>query len=213
MKNLVSTLALLVGVTGVASAQVLPVQQDPKLSLHVMVGVFAPVLPVVSIADGRNPSVELESATAVAAELNYRLGARIEIYGGITHVRSRMNHSSAMELEGPGRPSSPVNVFTPTGGFLLRFRLGNLFVQPTVRLGAGIKFYEFNILEVTDGVQDFTGDIGIGIESIGGPVFVTAEARWMPSQFDPAFLPIRTTTSPKQLQNDWVFLLGVKFGL
>ena len=62
-------------------------------------------------------------------------------------------------------------------------------------------------------MQDFTGDVGMGIESIGGPVLFTAEARWMPSSFDPAFLPIRTTTSPKQRQNDWVFLLGVKFGL
>ncbi len=62
-------------------------------------------------------------------------------------------------------------------------------------------------------MQDFTGDIGIGIESIGGPVSFTAEAQWMPSSFHPAFLPIRTTTSPKQLQSDWLFLLGFKFGL
>ena len=213
MKNLVSTLVLLVGVTGVASAQVLPVLQHPKLSLHTMFGVFAPILPVVAIADGQNASVELESATAVAAELSYSLGTWIEIYGGITHVRSRMNHSSAMELEGPGRPSSPVNMFTPTGGFLLSAQLGGLGVKPVLRLGAGVKFYEFNILEVTDGVQDFTGDIGIGIESIDGPVSFTAAARWMPSSFDPAFLPIRITTSPKQQQNDWVFLFGVKFGL
>ena len=66
---------------------------------------------------------------------------------------------------------------------------------------------------VTDGVQDFTGDFGIGIGSIGRPVSFTAEARWMPSSFDPAFLPISTASSPKQLQNDWLFLLGFTFEL
>ncbi len=142
MKNLVSTLALLVGVTGVASAQLLPIQREPKLSLHTMVGVFAPILPVVSIADGQNASVELESGSAVAAELIYslgtRLGGQVALYGGVTHVRSRMNHSSAMELDGPFRSTSPVNVTTPTLGFLYRRQVGDLDVQPMVRLGVGV---------------------------------------------------------------------------
>lgn len=217
MKNLVSTLALLVGVTGVASAQLPPTQREPKLSLHTMAGVFAPILPVVSIADGQNASVELESGSAVAAELTYslgpRLGGQVALYGGFTHVRSRMNHSSAMELDGPFRSTSPVNVTTPTLGFLYRRQVGDLNVQPTLRLGVGVKFYEFNILEVQGGVQDFAGDVGIGITSVGGPVSFTAEARWMPSGFDPAFLPISTASSPKQLQSDWLFLLGFTFEL
>ena len=143
MKNLVSTLALLVGVTGVASAQLPQIQREPKLSLHTMAGVFAPILPVVSIADGQNASVELESSTVVAAELGYRLitlsgDKRVVVYGGMTHIRSRMNHSSAMVLDGPARPSSPVNMFTPTGGFKLHWPLGGLSVEPTLRLGAGV---------------------------------------------------------------------------
>ena len=55
MKSLVSVLGLLLGISGVASAPLSAVQQggnQGKVSLRTSVGVFAPILPVVSIANG-----------------------------------------------------------------------------------------------------------------------------------------------------------------
>ena len=220
MKSLVSVLGLLLGISGAASAPLSALQQggdQGKVSLRTSVGVFAPILPVVSIANGLNPSVELESSSAIEVELGYDVygeNTQVTIYAAMTHIRSRMNHSSAMNLKPPARPSSPVNLFTPTGGFLITTTLGSLGIRPTLRLGVGVKFYEFNIIEVPDGVQDLTGDFGIGVVSaVSGSASLTAEARWMPSSFDPAFLPVSTATSPTQPQNDWVFMLGLKFGL
>jgi hypothetical protein len=218
MKYLICAFVLLLGTAGFASAQTAPETQQTQSawSINAMVGTFAPTLSLIPIADGRNASVELESSTAFAAELAFRLesliGDWISVYGGMTHIRSRMNHSSALELDGPWRPSSPVNVFTPTGGFFLQRSVG-LLIEPRLRLGAGVKFYEFNILEVENGVQDFTGDIGLAFVSSGGPVAFVAEARWMPSAFDPAYLPIRTLSADKPFQNDWTFMLGFGFSL
>ena len=221
MKGLVSVLGLLLGMSGV-SVPLSAVQQggdQGKVSLRTSVGVFAPIRPVVSIANGLNPSVELESSSAIAVELDYDFyqfgdNTQVAAYAAMTHIRSRMNHSSAMDLEPPARSSSPVNLFTPTVGFLIQTTLGSLAIQPTLRLGVGVKFYEFNIIEVTDGVQDLTGDFGIGLVSaVSGTASFTAEARWMPSSFDPAYLPLSTATSPTPRQNDWVFMLGFEFGL
>ena len=216
MKSIVATLTLLAGAAGAAPAQVLPQQLSSKVHLSAMAGMFAPILPVVAIANGVNASVELESSSAVAVEFSYGLttgASPIAAYLGLTHIRSRMNHSSALVLNGPSRASSPVNLFTPSLGFLIQHQFGNLRIQPRLRLGVGVKFYEFNIAEVPDGVQDFTGDVGIGVVAGDGPVSFTAEARWMPSSFDPAFLPVSVIGTEKQFQNDWAFLLGLRFGL
>ncbi len=207
MKRLISALALFViGNVSVASAQ-------EGLRLQTSVGVFVPTLPVVAIANGQDASVELESGSAAIASLEMGFGDMLSVYGSFALIRSRMNHSSALELEGPWRPSSPVNIYTPTGGIILSPRISSLGFRPTLRLGAGVKFYEFNILEVPNGVQDPTGDIGIGITGGQQPVSFTAEARWQPSQFDPAYLPIRLATAPKQTQNEWLFTVGFKFQL
>lgn len=218
MKTLVSALALLAGLAAVATAQVLPGMPQPapletKLGLRAYVGAFAPVLPLVAApADYIYASVELESGSAVGFEFDYALGGSLRAYLGIAHARSRVNHSSLMVIQGPFRDESPVGLFAPTLGLIIAPRLGSHDVRPTLRLGGGVKFYDFDLVEVTGGVQDPTADLGVGLMAGTHPVAFTAEARWLLSQFDPAYLPVRVIGAKKQLQDDLVFQLGLRFG-
>ena len=86
-----------------------------------------------------------------------------------------------------------------------------LFVRPTVRVGFGVKFYDFQLREIPNGVQDPMGDVGLGVLREEGTMSFMAEARWMPSRFDPAFLPVPVVSGGSQLQNDWVFQIGFRF--
>jgi len=213
MRSVLGALALQAGLAGVIWGQEAPAAASmPRTSINAYVGLYAPVLPLVAIQNGRDASIALESAPSVRFELSYQFSSKLGVYGGLTHARSQVNHSTAMVLEGPARAESPVGVFTPTLGFVWT-PLGSSRVGPVVRLGGGVKFYDFSLVEVKNGVQDLAGEFGIGVTGGTGSVRLLAEARWMPSQFDPAYLPVRVAESKKQPQNDWVFQLGARFGL
>ncbi len=219
MKTLVSALALLAGLAAVAPAQGLPQIPQPaagqtKVGLRTYVGTFAPVLPLVAApASLTYASVELESGSIAGFEFDYALKSSLRAYFGLAHARSRVNHSSLMLLQGPYRDESPVGLFAPTLGVIFAPQIGVRDVRPTLRLGAGVKFYDFDLIEVKNGVQDPTADIGIGVMAGTHPVAFTAEMRWLLSQFDPAYLPVRVIGTKKQLQDDLVLQLGMRFGL
>jgi hypothetical protein len=214
MKSVLGALSLQLGLAGAVWGQAAPASEVsiPKVTVTAYVGVFAPVLPVIAIKNGRDASIALQSSPAVGIELAYHFSAALGIYGGLTHVRSQINHSTAMVLVDPPSAESPVGVFTPTGGLVWSPQLWNWQVRPTFRIGAGAKFYDIALVEVKHGVQDFSGDLGFGLMGTSGGVTLVAEARWMPSQFDPAYLPVRIVEGKKQFQNDWVFELGAKLG-
>ena len=219
MRSVLGALALQVGLAGAVWGQQAPTQEAPvaavwfpRVSVSAYVGVFAPILPVVAIKNGTDASIALESSPAMSIELGYHFSPSLGMYGGVTHARSHINNSSAMVLDDPSRAETPVGIFVPTGGFIWSPRLWNWLVRPTFRFGAGVKFYDIGLLEVKHGVQDFAGDLGIGLMGSSESVTLVAEARWMPSRFDPAYLPVRVVGSKKQFQNDWVFQLGAKLG-
>ena len=222
MKRIVGALALFAGVDGTASAQTAPAGPpaapgQSHLGLSVYVGTFAPILSLVSFQNGVDPDVRLDPASSIGGELTWALrkfGIR-GIYAGATHVRTRINHSSAMTFTGTDEQRmaySPVNITSPTFGLIFAPEPWWLFFTLTIRLGGGVKFYDFQMREVANGVQDPIADIGFGVlkESSHALAFM-AEARWMPSKFDPAFLPVPIVTGEPQLQNDWVFQLGFRF--
>lgn len=221
MKQLVSAVALLAGFAVGAPAQVMPpLPQAPppsKVGLRALVGAFAPVLPLVATPPNLTfASVELESGAVAGIEVDYItnfLNGGLRAYLGLTHARSRVNHSALMTLNGPARPDSPVGVFTPSLGVMIAPQVGNRDVRPTLRVGAGVKFYDFDLVEVENGVQDPMLDLGLGLMAGTHPVAFTAEARWWLSQFDPKFLPVRVIGEEKQFQNDLVFQVGFRFGL
>jgi hypothetical protein len=219
MRSVLGVLALQLGLAGAVWGQEAPVQAAPasevwfpRVSVTASVGVFAPVLPVIAIKNGTDASIALESSPAVGIEFGYHFSPSLGIYAGLTHARSFINHSTAMVLTDPPRAESPVGVYVPTGGFVWSPTVGNWLVRPMIRLGAGAKFYNFALVEVKHPVHAVSGDLGLGLMGSSGSVTLVAEARWMPSQFDPVYLPVRVAESKKQLQNDWVFQLGAKLG-
>lgn len=202
-------LSLSLAVAGTARAQQSPPQQSP-VTIRPGVGLFAPLMPLVSVDDGENPDVELQPGGSAGIELGVPIEAWVEAYGGLSAVFTRIdNASSILELRDVDAfTSSRVNLYLPTAGVLLRPMPGS-DVQPVIRLGAGAKLYAIDLFDVDDIVTDFTGDVGLGITAEAGPsLSITAEGRWLPSSFDPAFLPIRLPESglqSNQFQNDWVF--------
>jgi len=221
MKNVVSALALLAGISTAGWTQASPPVENgstaSRWGFATYVGTFAPILSLVAIQNGKDADVRLQSAPSIGAELTFAFNQIMSIYGGATHVRSRVNHSTGMTLIGADERSqadSPVGITSPSMGFLFSPQLGSLAFRPTIRIGGGVKFYDFALREVKNGVQDPMADLGLGIVADGsGSVSFTAEARWTPSSFDPKFLPVPLIAGKQQLQNDWVFHLGLKFGL
>jgi hypothetical protein len=204
MKRITTAIALLLGAPGVLAAQV---RITPTL------GAFQPMLPVVSVADGRNPDVELESAPAVGLELGVspRRAPWLQVYGALTYTTPRLYLSGAMESQPVNGASARATLLIPTAGVLLSPAVRGLPVRPTLRLGAGAKSYTFDLVEQRNRVTDFSGDLGVGFTTgRPGPVSFTAEARWLPSRFDARNLPVRATGGHEQDQNDWMFQIGMR---
>lgn len=206
MKRTILALALLAGAAQTADAQSI-------LRIKPYVGAFEPMLPVVSVADGRNPDVELESAPAVGLELEAaprRLGW-LHLYGGLTYTTPRLYLSGAMQSQPANGTSVRSTLLIPTAGAIVAPRVGGLPVRPTLRLGLGAKRYTFDLAEQREAVTDLTGDLGLGFATDGpGPASFAAEARWLPSRFDARNLPIASTGGNEQDQNDWMFQLAVR---
>lgn len=195
---------LLLGVAGTASAQ-------GGLRIHASAGAFTPMLPLVSVDDGQNPDVELESAPAVGLELGFAPRSWATLYGGLTYAQPRLVLSGAMETSSANGTSVRTTLLIPTAGVMLSAPLGGSGLRSTLRLGLGAKSYGFDLAEQDDRVSNLTGDLGLGLAAGEGAVSMAAEARWLPSTFSATSLPIRTTGGTDQDQNDWTFQLAVRF--
>lgn len=182
------------------------------LRLKPYVGAFAPMLPVVAVDDGHDPDVEMQSAPAVGLELEAVPAAWLRVYAGVTYTAPRLSLSGAMVSNPVNGASAATSLLIPSAGVILAPRVGRLAVRPTLRLGAGAKRYHFDLVERHGAVTDFTGDLGVGVTAADdGPVGVSAEARWLPSRFDAANLPVPVVAARRQDQNDWLFQLSFRF--
>lgn len=206
MNRLLSTLVLLLCSQASAAAQ-------GGIRITPYVGSFEPMFPMVSVADGLNPDVELSSAPLVGVEVAGALARFpwLHAYTGIAHTAPRLHLSGAMESAPANGPSVRSRILVPTAGIVLSPRLGNLPFRPTLRLGGGVKSYTFDLAEQRSRVANFTGDVGFGAAAAwpGGPG-LSAEARWLPSRFNARNLPIRSDGGERQEQNDWVFQIGLR---
>ena len=204
MIRYLGVLALVFGVAGTAPAQ-------SALRISTSAGSLVPMLPLVSVNDGQNPDVELQSAPAVGLELGFAARSWATVYGGLTYASPRLVLSGAMETRPVDGPSVRTNLLIPTAGVQLSRQLGATSVRPSLRLGLGVKSYTFDLYDQDDRVTRLTGDLGLGISAGEGPVVMSAEARWLPSTFSARSLPIRATGGTGQDQNDWMFQLGFRF--
>ena len=214
MKKLILTLALLFGASSVAMAQ------DGAVSIRPHMGVYAPAYALVQIDDGYHSHFEMGAGPLVGLGIDVNvLRPWVNLYGNFTGAFSRLHHSPVMELRDVDNPaSSRANIYMPTVGLFLAPAigqiipaLGDLPIQPTVRLGLGAKLYDFDLWDRRGGlVSDFTGDLGFGFLTGAGPVSYSVEARWAPSTFDAQMLPIRAYGNTDQTQNDWFFQMGMQ---
>lgn len=125
MKRTILALALLAGAAQTAQAQ-------SALRIKPYMGAFQPMLPMVSVADGRNPDVELESAAAVGLELEVaprRLGW-LHLYGGVTYTTPRLYLSGAMQSQPANGTSVRSTLLIPTAGLLVAPRVGGCRCAP-----------------------------------------------------------------------------------
>lgn len=205
-------LALVALAAAALSASTLSAQ---SLAVRPHLGTFAPLTPLVAIGDGYNSDIELSAAPAYGIALDVELAPALSIYGGLQATFTRLNHSGVLELRDlDGESSSSVILLMPTGGILYSPALGTSAIRPTMRLGAGVKLYDFDLYDVKKLTWSLAGDAGLGFSAGNGPIALTTEARWLPSRFDARTLPLRVIGGEMQNQNDWLFSVGfsVKLG-
>ena len=204
MKRFFGVLALVFGLAGTASAQ-------SALRINTSVGTFAPMLPLVSVADGLSPDVELQSAPAATLELGFAARSWATVYGGVTYAQPRLALSAAQSTDPQDGATARGTLLIPTAGVLLSRPRAPGALHPTLRLGVGVKSYGFDVVGHDDRITALTGDFGLGLAAGDGPFSVMAEARWLPSRFDASELVDRASGSTDQDQNDWLFQLGFRF--
>ena len=134
----------------------------------------------------------------------FSLGA---IYGGVAGSFSSLEHGANLGVAaGPG--SSGATLILGTAGVLLEASDWFANIRPTLRLGAGVKYYNFT----TEGASSYaspTADIGAGFRGGAGAIEVAGEMRVMPSAFDQGKLPLRGLSPQDQRQLDVLFTVGV----
>lgn len=204
--RLAPVLAAATVLAGAASAQ----EASPgDWRLGATAGMYAPRSALILSADGDN--TRLGAAPAFGLELQYLASRRVAVYGGGQLAFSRITLGSAIVPSVTG-PSDQVMLLAATGGVLLTIPaegwLGE-HLQPTVRLGGGVKWYSLDLAGARDQWRA-TADLGVGFRGVGaGPLEISAEVRYLPSSFSQGRLPIRGIAPQDQRQNDLLLSIGV----
>jgi hypothetical protein len=193
-----------------AIAQAMPPSTSPW-RIGASAGGWVPFAALIRAADAFD--TRLEPGPAFALEPRYLVSDALSIYVNGTAAFSTIRLGSSIRPEIKG-PSDLVVLAAGTAGLMLAGDgwLGEN-LQPTLRLGGGIKWYRFDMLE-SEGQVRPTADLGVGLRGVGsGPIEVTAEVRYLPSSFDQARLPTRGIAAQDQRQTDVVFSIGIAIRL
>ena len=129
------------------------------------------------------------------------------LYAGVAGSFSTLEHGANLGVvAGPG--SSGATIILGTAGLVLEAPDWFDNLRPTLRLGGGLKAYSFT----TEGASSYTGvtgDFGVGFRGGAGAIEISGEARYLPSAFDQAKLPLRGLVPQDQRQTDLLFTVGV----
>ena len=129
------------------------------------------------------------------------------IYAGVAGSFSTLEHGANLSVSaGPG--SSGATIILGTAGLMFEARDWFDNLRPTLRLGGGVKMYNFTMNGASSFVS-FTGDVGVGFRGGTGPLEIGGEIRFLPSTFDQAKVPLRGFTPQDQNQSDLLFSIGV----
>jgi len=170
-------------------------------------GAWIPLSPLIRTADAFD--TRLGAAPAFSVQPEFIVASEVSLYASGTAAFPALRLGSSMR-PGVVGPSTTVIVIAGTTGLMLTGDgwLGE-YVQPTLRLGGGFKWYGFDLTD-TDNQLRPTADAGIGFRGIGsGPIEVTAEVRFLPSSFDQAKLPTRGIAPQHHRQNDLALVIGI----
>lgn len=190
-----------------ASGQPAPQQQigQDAWRLTAAIGAWSPRNALILAADNRH--TRLGAGTAASLDVQYEWMSTLSLYGQGMAAFSTLDGGSSIASAAAG-PSNQVTVLGATGGLVLAGPWW-LRVQPTLRIGGGMKGYMFDL----DGAETQwrpTGDFGIGFRGTGsGPIEMMAEVRYFTSSFDQAKFPTRGITAQIQRQNDLMLTVGV----
>ncbi len=178
-----------------------------KWRIGAATGAYAPFSSLIETVDARD--THLAAGPSFSLDVQYHAHEYVSVYANGLVAFGTITLGSAIRPTVLG-PSDRVTLMGGTAGVLLAPGNGfNEHIQPTLRVGGGIKLYRFDLIE-TDNQARPTLDVGLGLRGIGlGAIDVTAEVRWLPSSFDQAKLPIRGISPQDQRQNDLVFAIGV----
>ena len=170
-------------------------------------GAYVPFSALIRAADADD--THLRAGPAFSLESQYQVLDPISLYanGLVAFGTIRLGSSIRPAVVGP---SDQVMLMGGTAGVMLAPDgwLGP-HVQPTLRLGGGVKWYSFDLTDAESRIRP-TADIGIGFRGVGiGAIEVMAEVRYLPSSFDQGMLPTRGIAVQDQHQNDIAFSIGV----
>jgi hypothetical protein len=149
----------------------------------------------------------LSPGATFGLDVQYSAFSLGSVYGTVAGSFSTLEHGANLGLAaGPG--SSGATLILGTAGVLLEASDWFANIRPTLRIGAGMKYYNFT----TEGASSYaapTGDIGAGFRGGAGAIEVMGEMRVLPSAFDQGKLPLRGLTPQDQRQLDVLFTIGV----
>lgn len=149
----------------------------------------------------------LSPGATFGLDVQYSAFSLGSIYGTVAGSFSTLEHGANLGLVA-GTGSSGATLILGTAGVLLEASDWFANIRPTLRVGAGVKYYNFT----TEGASSYaavTGDIGAGFRGGAGAIEVAGEMRVLPSAFDQGKLPLRGLTPQDQRQLDVLFTIGV----
>jgi hypothetical protein len=170
-------------------------------------GAYVPFSSLIKASDAHDTG--LAAGPAFALEARYLLWSSVSAYANATAAFGTIHVGSAIR-PGVVGPSNRVTLATGTVGVVLTGTgwLGAR-IEPTLRLGGGLKAYSFDLTGAERQIRP-TADVGIGFVGVGiGAIDVAAEVRYLPSTFDQAKLPIRGIAPQDQRQSDLMFSVGI----
>jgi hypothetical protein len=194
--------AIAAAAPGTAAAQA---EMQDTWRLSAAAGGFVPRSAMIVGADGRN--TQLNAGPSFSLDLQYLATHFASVYASGTAAFSSAAYGSEIRPTVNG-PSEQVTLLGLTGGVVVSPLAGESF-QPTLRIGGGVKGYDF-ALDEAQRQWRATGDFGLGFRGVGvGAIEVGAEVRYLPSSIDQSRLPTRGIVPQAQRQTDLLFSVGV----
>ena len=167
-------------------------------------GAYAPFSSLIKAADAND--TQLAAGPSFALEPQYIVNGNVSFYGSALLAFPTIKLGSSIQPAVTG-PSNQVMLGIFTAGGVLSAGGGG--IRPTLRLGGGLKFYSFDLVNADNQARP-TVDLGVGVRGVGiGAIEGAVEIRYLLSSFDQAKLPTRGITVQEQRQNDLVFSIGI----